>query len=75
MKEGLFFSNIFGLYIEGFLEFLVSSILVVQALLLTPPGEAISFGVAVFSLAIQVAVMPLALIWLISTKSKDELTS
>ena len=69
--KDLFFNTLISLTLEGFLEFIVVSILNFQTIDLTLNGEVLGCLIMSFCLFCSMIFVPLALIWALLTKNEE----
>lgn len=58
MEKRLFFSEVYTIYIDGFLVIAISTYLTITNWNFTPFGETISFTLAIFSLTVILILTP-----------------
>ena len=69
--KGLFFNTIISMTIEGFIEFIVYSVLNIYTFSFQTNGEILGFVISVFCLFCSIIFVPIALAWAILTKNEE----
>jgi hypothetical protein len=73
LKKGAFFEDILGLYIDGYIDLVITSYYNQKLLLYTTNGEIFGAIFSYFILYSSVPIIPALLIW-ISFKNKQDLS-
>ena len=68
--KGLFFNTIISMTIEGFLDFVVYSVLNINTSSFKKNGEILGFSISIICLFSSLIFVPIAAIWAILTKNE-----
>jgi len=70
LKKQLIFNEILNIYIQGYIEFFIGSILTIKFGRYTVIGEQMSFAIAIFSLAFANVFLPIFSAWIVCRPAK-----
>ena len=73
--KGLFFNMLCSMGIEGMIEFIICGYLNLMTLETTSNGEILGMLISVFCLCLDIAFLPLTIIWLVCFKNVKKLSS
>ena len=71
LEKGLFYNNLYGLAIEGMIEFLINGYLNLMTAQKTSNGEIMGASLSGFCIFLSSTLLPLTIIWMICYKSRD----
>ena len=71
MENGLFYNNLYGLAIEGMIEFLINGYLNLITAETTTNGELMGVSLSGVCIFLSSTLLPITIIWMISFKSKE----
>jgi len=70
LRKQLIFNEILNIYIQGYIEFFIGSILTIKFGRYTVIGEQMSFAIAIFSLAFANVFLPIFSAWIVCRPAK-----
>ena len=70
LENGLFYNNLYGLAIEGMIEFLINGYLNLMTVEKTTNGEIMGALLSAFSISLSSTVLPLTILWMIYSKNE-----
>jgi hypothetical protein len=70
LENGLFYNNLFGLGIEGMIEFMINGYLNLMTAKTTSSGEIMGALLSSFCIFLSSTVLPFTIMWMICFKSR-----
>ena len=68
-ENGLFYNNLFGMAIEGLIEFLINGYLNLMTAEVSSNGEIMGITISIFCISLSSAILPITILWMICFKS------